>query len=359
MSDLTGVLVALLLLALNFFFVGAEFAVITARQTQIEPKAAEGSAIARITLRALKDVSLMMAGAQLGITVCTVLLGAVAEPAVAHLFEPLFTLFGVPEAAVHIVSFILAMAIVVTLHVVAGEMVPKNMVLAAPERAALILAPPLYGMVTVLKPLIWLLNQTANLTLHMLKIEPKDEVSTTFTAEELAGLVDESRREGMMDDEAYGLVSSALTLTERTVTAVLLPVESLVSVSPTATLADVEDSCAETGYSRFPVIEDGPEGRIVHGYLHIKDVLEVDPERRERQIDRKWFRVMPSLAPTTELNDAIKVMQSKEAHLAQVVSAEGELCGIVAMEDVLEELVGEIRDISYRGPQPHGASSPD
>lgn len=357
MGDLAGIGLAVLLLALNFFFVGAEFAVITARQTQIEPRAAEGSKLAQITLRALKDVSLMMAGAQLGITVCTVLLGAVAEPAVAHLFEPMFDFFGVPEAAVHIVSFILAMAIVVTLHVVAGEMVPKNMVLAAPERAALILAPPLYGMVTVLKPLIWLLNQMANLTLHLLKIEPRDEVATTFTAEEVAGLVDESRREGMMDDEAYGLVSSALTLTERTVAAVLLPVESLVSIPPEATVAEVEDRCAETGYSRYPVIEDhGDEGRTVHGYLHIKDVLEVDPQRRGRTLDRKWFRVMPSLSPTTELNDAIKVMQSKEAHLAQVVDDQGRLSGIVAMEDVLEELVGEIRDISYRwGPRPQAS----
>src|SRR5699024_7270918 len=349
-----GIVAALGLLALNFFFVGAEFAVISARSTQIEPKAADGSKVARITLRALKDVSLMMAGAQLGITVCTVLLGAVAEPAVAHLFEPLFAFVGVPEPAVHVISFILAMAIIVTLHVVLGEMVPKNIVLAAPERAALILGPPLYGMVTVLKPLIWALNQFANLTLHLLRIEPKDEVAATFTAEEVAGLVDESRREGMMDDEAYGLVSGAIAITERTVDAVLLPVESLVCVTPDDTVADIEQRCAETGYSRYPVIEYAADGSTtVHGYLHIKDVLETEAERRDRTLDRKWFRNMPSMTPDTELNDAIKLMQAKEAHLAQVVDADGVLQGVVALEDALEELVGEIRDISYRwGPRP-------
>ena len=354
MSGVGGILVAVLLLALNFFFVGAEFAVISARQTQIEPKAAEGSKLARITLRALKDVSLMMAGAQLGITVCTVLLGAVAEPAVAHLFEPMFAFFGVPETAVHVISFVLAMAIIVTLHVVVGEMVPKNIALAGPERAAMILGPPLYGMVTVLKPLIWVLNQFANLTLHLLKIEPKDEVAATFTAEEVAGLVDESRREGMMDDEAYGLVSGAIAITERAVDAVLLPVESLVCATPNDTVADMEQKCAETGYSRYPVIDVAEDGnRVVYGYLHIKDVLETDPDRRDLRLDRKWFRNMPSMPPDTELNDAIKLMQAKEAHLAQVVDSDGALQGVVALEDVLEELVGEIRDISYRwGPRP-------
>ncbi|MFW6597731.1 hemolysin family protein [Propionibacteriaceae bacterium Y2011] len=354
MSDWGWLLVAVLLLALNTFFVGAEFAVISARRTLIEPKAAEGSRIAQITLKALKDVSLMMAGAQLGITVCTVGLGAVGEPAVAHLLEPLFAMLRVPEVALHIVSFIVAMAIVVTLHVVIGEMVPKNIALAAPERAALILGPPLYILVTALKPLIWVLNAIANLNLRLMKVEPKDEVSSTFTAEEVAGLVDESRREGMMDDEAYGLVQGALTFTDRTVDAVLLPVSVLVSVSPTDTLAEVEQRCAETGYSRYPVISTDDDGaEVVHGYLHIKDVLETDPERRQRPLDRKWFRMMPSLSPQTELNDAIKVMQAKEAHLAKVVGPDGRLAGVVAMEDVLEELVGEIRDISHRwGPRP-------
>ncbi|MFX4274026.1 hemolysin family protein [Propionibacteriaceae bacterium Y1685] len=348
MSDWGGVGLTVLLLALNFFFVGAEFALISARQTQIEPLAAEGRRSARITLRALKDVSMMMAGCQLGITVCTVLLGAVGEPAVAHLLEPVFEFFSVPEVAVHIVSFIVAMAIVVTLHVVAGEMVPKNIALAAPERAALILAPPLYALVTVLRPVIWLLNQMANLTLHALKVEPKDEVGSTYTAEEVAGLVDESRREGMMDDEAYGLVSGALAFTERTVESVLLPVESLEAARPDDSVEEVEKLCADTGFSRFPVISGEGDERTVHGYLHVKDVLETDETKRAARLSPKWFRPMPSLAPDTELNHAIKVMQAKEAHLAQVVRADGTLVGIVAMEDVLEELVGEIRDISHR-----------
>ena len=152
MSDLAAVAVAVLLLAGNAFFVGAEFALISARRTQIEPKAQAGSKVARVTLRAMENVSLMMAGAQLGITMCSLGLGAIAEPAVAHLVEPVFEAAGMPEGLVHPVAFSIALATVVTLHMVLGEMVPKNIAIAGPERSALVLGPLLYAVVAVLKP---------------------------------------------------------------------------------------------------------------------------------------------------------------------------------------------------------------
>lgn len=234
MSDLTALGVAVLLLIANAFFVGAEFALISARRTQIEPRAEAGSRFARITLRAMENVSLMMAGAQLGITMASLGLGAVGEPAVAHLLEPLFEAVGLPEGLVHPVALVVALAIVVTLHMVLGEMVPKNIAIAGPERSAIVLGPLLYGFVTVLKPVIVALNALANVVLRVIRVQPQDEVTSTFTADEVAGFIAQSRREGLLDDDEHDLLTGALEFTDATVRAVVLGVDDLVTVPRTS-----------------------------------------------------------------------------------------------------------------------------
>jgi CBS domain containing-hemolysin-like protein len=229
--------------------------------------------------------------------------------------------------------------------VVLGEMVPKNIALAGPERAALVLGPPLVAVVTVLKPFIVVLNAVANGVLRLLRVQPKDEISSTFTREEVAGLVEESRREGLLDADEYDLLSGALGFHERTVERVLLPVGELATVRRGARVAEVEQRCAETGFSRFPVREDDGE---LTGYLHVKDVLESDAGRRERPVADKWIRPLASVRPGDRLHDALRVMQARGAHLARVADAEGTVYGVVALEDVLEELVGGIRDAGQR-----------
>ena len=344
MSDLTAVVVAVLLLAFNAFFVGAEFALLSARRSQIEPLAQAGSRAGRTALRAMEQVSLVMAGAQLGITVCSLGLGAVGEPAVAHLLEPVFHAMRVPDAALHPVSFVVAMSIVVYLHVVLGEMVPKNIAIAGPTRAALVLGPPMMVIVTVLRPFILLLNLAANGILRLMKIEPKDEVSSSYTREEVAALVEESRGEGMIAADEYDRLAGALGFTEKTVTTVLMPVEGLSTVLRGSTAADVETLCAATGFSRFPVAE--PDGALL-GYLHIKDVLESDEDRRQRPIDDKWVRPFATVGTDDLLHEALESLQLRGAHMARVVRRDGEVLGLVTLEDVLEELVGEIRDGSH------------
>ena len=344
MSDYTALLVAVALLAFNAFFVGAEFALVSARRTQIEPKARAGSSMARTTLRAMENVSLVMAGAQLGITICSVGLGAVGEPAVAHLVEPLFDRLGVPHDLLHPISFVIALGVVVYLHVVLGEMVPKNIALAGPDRAAIVLGPPMMAIVTMLRPIIVALNAIANGTLRLLRIEPRDEVSSTFTREEVAALVEESRGEGLLEDDEYVRLSGALGFTERTVEDVLLPLDTLSTLSDGATAADVEDVCAATGYSRFPVVDETGEPA---GYLHIKDVIETDPERRKRPIQEKWIHPFASVRAQDALHEALETLQRKGAHMGRVVGEDGGTLGLVTLEDVLEELVGEIRDAAH------------
>lgn len=350
MGDFGGVLLAVLLLAANAFFVGAEFALISARRSQIEPRAQAGSRMAAITLRAMEKVSQMMAGAQLGITVCSLGLGAVGEPALAHLIEPVFHELHVPDDWLHPVAFVIAMTVVVYLHVVLGEMVPKNIAIAGPERAALILGPPMYGIVMVLRPLIVSINAIANGILRLLRIEPKDELGSTYTREEVAALVEESHGEGLLAEDQYDRLSGALGFTEKTVAVVTMAPDSLATVVRGSTGADVEALCAATGFSRFPVVSGsdaaGGAGELI-GYLHIKDVLEPDEERRERPVADRWIRPFATVTADTLLHDALEVLQRRGAHMARVVDPDGTTLGVAALEDVIEELVGEIRDAAH------------
>jgi CBS domain containing-hemolysin-like protein len=331
---------SLLLLAANAFFVGAEFALVSARRSAIEPRAADGSRVARLTLGAMENVSLMMAGAQLGITICTVGLGYLGEPAVAHLLEGPFEAAGVPSALLHPVAFAVALSIIGYLHVVIGEMVPKNIALARPDRSALALAPPLLFVVRLLHPLIAGLNRIANLTLRAVGVQPQDEVTSAFTRDEVAGLVEESRREGLLDPHEGRALVEALEFEDRDVRAVLLPIETLDTVEPSIAPHELEQLAARSGYSRFPVT--GGDGLV--GYLHLKDVLETKDVHRNRPIAESWIRPLPALRETDRLRSALVRMQRSGSHMAQVLGADGELRGVVALEDVLEELVGEIRD---------------
>ena len=193
MSGPTALVVALLLVLGNAFFVGAEFALVSARRTQIEPRAEAGSRMARTTLRAMENISLVIGVNQLGITVCSLVLGAVGEPALAHLLEPAFEAVHLPDSLLHPVSFVVGLSIIVYLHVVLGEMIPKNLALAGPDRAALVLGPPIWGFVTVLRPVIVVINAIAAAILRLMGVRLMDEVSSTYTREEVAALVEESR----------------------------------------------------------------------------------------------------------------------------------------------------------------------
>ncbi len=236
------------------------------------------------------------------------------------------------------------MSIVVFAHVVLGEMVPKNLALVGPDRAALVLGPFMLAVVAVLKPFVLALNGIANWFVRLCGVEPKDEVASTYTHDEVAGLVEESRREGLLDEEEYGLVSGALDFGGGTIDQVLLPLDSLVTIAPSATPVDVEVACAETGFSRFPVADASGD---LAGYLHIKDVLETDDARREVIAD-KWLRPLATVKRGSGLYDALRTMQVRGSHMARVADDEGNVLGVIMLEDVLEELVGEIREVPRR-----------
>jgi CBS domain containing-hemolysin-like protein len=335
-----ALVIAVLLLMGNAFFVGAEFALISARRTQIEPRAARGSAAAKTTLRAMENVSLMMAGAQLGITLCSIGLGAVAEPALAAAIEPWFSTLGIPQALVHPVAVAIALIIVVSLHMVLGEMVPKNIALAKPERSALLLGPLQYGIVTLLRPVIWLLNQGANVVLRLLRVPVRDEVATAFTRDEVAALVDESRRHGFLDQSEHELLTGALDFVESRVGSLAVPLAQLVTVSDQVTPLELQELCVQTGYSRFPVVTSEQE---LIGYVHVKDLVAITESKMRLPLERRWVRRLPEVAFDDSIRDVLGTMQRRGVHLVRVNDAQSRaMTGIAMMEDVLEELVGEV-----------------
>ena len=336
----------------NAFFVGAEFAVISARRSQIEPLADAGRRAARTALHAMEHVSLMLACAQLGVTVCSTSLGVIAEPAVAHLIEDPLEALGVSESLTHPIAFVIALAVVVYLHVVLGEMVPKNLAVAGPDRAVLWFGPPLVYLGRLLRPIITALNWIANHVLRTFGVEPKDEVASAFTAQEVQSIVEASQAEGLLDD-SQGLLAGALEFSDRTAADVMVPIERLLTLPPDPTPEDVERLVARTGYSRFPVatepVPDGGTPSDVAGYLHLKDVLYADGDERSRPVPRWRVRALAAVAPGVEVEAALAAMQRSGVHLARV-DRDGRCVGVVFLEDILEELVGEVRDVMQRTP---------
>jgi CBS domain containing-hemolysin-like protein len=341
-----GVLtVTVVLLLLNAFFVGAEFAAMSARRSQLEPIAEAGSKRAKIALEAMSRTGILLATCQLGITVCSVLLGAVTEAALHHALVPVFDRFGWPDRAVDLVALAAALLVVVYLHVVLGEMIPKNMAIAAPERVAMALVPPLVAVTRVVKPIITLMDVVSKAIVRLFGVEPRDEITSAFTAEEVAHIVSESHKEGLVRAEQYGLLDAALEFSDKDASDVGVPVIDLVTVSPEATPDDIERLVAKHGFSRFPVASESGELR---GYLHLKDVLFADETERHEPVPTKRVRRMANVRRTDGVESVLRTMQETGSHLARVVADDGTVVGVVFLEDVIEELVGEVRDASQR-----------
>lgn len=344
MSDWMGIFWLVVLLIANAFFVGAEFAVISARRSQIEPKAEAGSKRAKTALYAMEHATLMLATSQLGITVCSLMILNVSEPAIHHLLVGPLSWTGLSVEAVSIAAFVITLLLVSYLHVVFGEMVPKNAAFSMPDQAVLLLAPPLVAVSRVLRHIIAALNATANGVLRLFGVEPKSETNSTFTLEEVASIVSHSTREGVLEDRS-GALSAAFEFTTKHASDLLVPLEDLVVMPAGATPADVEAAVAKHGFSRYLLADAAGELR---GYVHIKDLVRLSEERIHEPIPDKRVREMITMHAGTELEDVLARMQARGIHLARIHDSEGRELGVVFLEDVIEELVGEVHDATKR-----------
>ncbi|RCW38766.1 CBS domain containing-hemolysin-like protein [Halopolyspora algeriensis] len=344
MSDGIALVLAILLLLCNSLFVGAEFSLLSSRRDRLEALREQGVSRARTVINASQEGSLMLASAQLGITLCSLGLGRLGEPAVAHQLEKLLGPIPVPQALLHAVAFAIALALVVVLHVLVGEMVPKNLAIASPERLALWFVPVLVGFVKLARPLIALFNVMANSVLRLLKVEPKEDLETAYTSSELAELLGESRREGLLDQSEHRRLAKTLSSVENTVGDVLIPLDDLTTLPARPTLGDVEKAVSATGFSRFPVRSDG--GRLI-GYLHVKDVLDQAGTAPATPVVPSRVRTLPTVPVQARLDDALTSLRRSRSHLATAVDGAGTPLGVVAMEDLVEEYVGTVRDSTH------------
>lgn len=342
-GNVWGIVGLVVLLLTNGFFVAAEFSLISARRSQIEPRAEAGSRAARTALWAMEHATEMLAVCQLGITVSSLLILNVSEPAIEYLLEEPLALTGISDQAISTIAFVIALLLVTFLHVVFGELVPKNLSFSVPDRAVLILATPLVAIATVLRPIVRAFNATANGILRLVRIEPKNEANTAFTVDEVATIVATSTKAGVLTDST-GTLSNAFEFTEKRVRDVAVPMTQLVTLPEDASPADVERAVTQHGFSRYVLVDDEGEPS---GYVHLKDVLDLGDESDE-PVPPKRIRQLLSIYRDAEVEDALALMRRSGLHVARAFDEEGTTRGVVFLEDIIEELVGEVQDATRR-----------
>jgi CBS domain containing-hemolysin-like protein len=353
MGDVLGVLLTFLLVGANGFFVAAEFSLISARRDRLETLAQEGKKSAVTVIRAGERLPLMLAGVQLGVTVCSILLGRIGQPAVADLLDHPLQLIGTPEPVCETVSFVVALSIVVALHLLLGEMVPKNIAIAGPERAAMLMIPVYLLYVRAARPFIAFYTWCAYVILRTMRVQPRSELEVTVSTVELSEMIAESVSEGLLDPQEHTRLTRALQVRTRVVADIAVPVAEIRAVPVAApgcgpAVGAVRKALAETGYSRFPVIDTG--GGFV-GYLHIKDVLArglAADQGPDAVVDLAAVRPLPRVPMSLPLPDALARLRRSNSHLALATGADGRVTAMVALEDLVEYLLGTVRDGNHR-----------
>ena len=335
----TPIILMVVLLLANGFFVAAEFAYITARRNVLE-QSAGGSA--RIAVGLNQNLSLSLTAAQLGITMASLGLGAVAEPAVAHLLEQALGFVPLSEQVIHIIALVIALLIVVFLHMVIGEMAPKNIAISNPERSATALAHLFRGFIIVFRPLIAVLNASANGVLRLFGVRPADSLEVGHTADDLAVIIATGQQEGVIEEFTHRLLTGAIIFGDLDAAETMIPRPDVVAVPVFATVADVERVMQRTGHSRIPV--HGETQDDVLGFVHVKDLMGVADEARLRTLDRALIREILFVPESAHIRSVLDEMRATRIHFAVVVDEHGSTAGIITMEDIAEELVGEIRD---------------
>ena len=345
-DSLVKILIALFLVLLNGFFVAAEFSIVKVRYSQIQLKAAEGNSMAKQAEDIIKNLDAYLSATQLGITLASLALGWVGESALHHIIEDIFIRMGmvVDNATITTVSLVLSFLIITVMHIVFGELVPKSIAIRKSESTTLIIAAPLKLFYNIFRPFIWLMNGISNAFLRLIKIHPVSEHEIHST-EELQLLVKQSADSGAIEEENYEIIKNAFDFTDHTAKQVMVPRQNILSIDIDEPIEDIINTIMESGYSRVPVYENSIDNII--GIFYVKEIIREYIQRKGnlthddlRDKMREAFFVVGS----KKISDLLKTFQLKKQHLAIVIDEFGGTEGIITLEDILEELVGEIQD---------------
>lgn len=339
-----GILAVIVLVAMNGFFVAAEFALVSVRKTRIEQLVSEGSGSARIVQGSLIDLDRYIAGTQVGITLASLALGWVGEPAVASLINPLLHSIKADISAetTHSIAVAIAFIGITFLHVILGELVPKSIALQKPEATSLILARPLAIVVTLFRPLIWSLNGLGNLLLRAIRMEPAHGHDVVHSAKELELLVRESHRAGVLDDLEKRMLQRTFRFSETSVSEVMVPRSQMQAIDLRLPKEDFFNKAAESRHTRLPVYEDNIDR--ISGVIYLYELFRMS--RREDGDLRSCVRPALFVPESLRLDDMIKQFRTQNTQIAVVIDEHGGTAGLLTLEDVVEAVFGKIQDLN-------------
>ncbi|WP_280671168.1 MULTISPECIES: hemolysin family protein [unclassified Dysgonomonas] len=345
----TNILITFLLVFLNGFFVAAEFAIVKVRASQLEMKAQDGNRLAILSKHIVSHLDAYLAATQLGVTLASLGLGWIGEPVVSKMLLSILGAFGITgdsfqvlgiTITIHSISLITAFLIITILHIVFGELAPKSIAILRSEKTTMFVAYPLQGFYWLARPAIWLLNGIANLFLKMIGLHAASE-SESYSSDELRYLVDQVRESGDIEDDNYDIIKNAFDFSERTARQVMVPRTKVLAIDLNDYDEQTLEMVIEDGYSRIPCYEDSIDNII--GIVHLKDILK--KMRQNGKVDiRSIVRPVSFVPETKRIGQILKEFQVKHQQIAMVLNEYGGIDGIITMEDILEELVGEIQD---------------
>ncbi|MDN7242161.1 hemolysin family protein [Planococcus sp. N028] len=336
-------LVALMILA-TAFFVGAEFAILKVRMSRIDQLISEGNKKAVRAKEVANELDYYLSACQLGITVTALILGALGEPTVERMLHPVFEYFAVSEAMATALSYAIALGIITFLHVVIGELAPKTLAIQYAEKMTLLLAPPLYWFGKIMNPFIWVMNGSARLFLRMFKVEPAGH-EEAHSEEELKLIMTESYKSGEINQTELTYLKNIFAFDDRIVRNIMIPRDKIVSVDKSLSYSEFFAALDQHEYTRYPITEEGNKDRIL-GFINTKELLTSMAAGRTPDPE-SFIHKMPSFPETTPIQKVLTKMQQSRIHMAVVTAKDGSTAGLVTMEDILEEIVGEISDESF------------
>ncbi|MGG2468785.1 hemolysin family protein [Paraclostridium bifermentans] len=336
-----NILLVFFLVFLNGFFVATEFAMVKVRKSRIETLIIQGNKRAKRTLIVVKDLNSYLSACQLGITLASLGLGWVGEPAILRLLMPIFNLFNLPSSIEHSIAFIIAFSIITGCHIVFGELVPKSLAIISPEKIALSTAFPLIFFYKLTYPVMWIFNHSTNWILKVFGLSQVDEHESVHTDEEIKLLVEESYNHGLVDKTELTLVDNIFDFSDKTVKEIMVPRTDITNIFIEDAFDDIIDFTLKEQLTRYPVCKENKDNVI--GFIHIKDLYKQKIEGSNQEI-KNIIREIKLVPESMLISDLLKIFKKDKVQVALVIDEYGGTSGLVTIEDILEEIVGEIQD---------------